>query len=47
MASLGAGNYRVSIVTGLTALTPWPGGVMETLLLVRKHKWRYTQQLVI
>lgn len=37
LAGLSTACYRVSIETSLTALTPRPGGVMETLLLVRKH----------
>lgn len=38
LAGLSAARYRFSIETSLTAFTPWPGGVMETLLLVRTHR---------
>lgn len=51
LAGLSTARYRVSIETSLTALTPWPSGVMETLLLVRKHtnkeEVRSTEQLII
>lgn len=36
-AGLSTACLRISIETRLTALTPWPGGVMETLLLVRTY----------
>lgn len=38
LAGLKTARYRVSIETSLTALTPRPGGVMETALLDRMHK---------
>lgn len=37
LAGLGAACDCVAVVTGLTALTSWPGSVVETLLLVRRQ----------
>ncbi len=37
LAGLSTTRCKVSIETRLTLLTPWPGGVMETLLLIRAH----------
>lgn len=38
LTSLSTACCRVSIETSLTAITPWPVSVMETLLLVRKQR---------
>lgn len=37
LTGLGAACDRVSVVTGPTALAPWPGSVVQTLLLVRRQ----------